>query len=218
MRANIEIVANPCYAKAEGLKECSLQTVGASLQHHAAKGVHTMKTIVGLFDDPEAARQATDQFVHAGFAPASVQMVKSVRAIWQHLGCTPGRIVAVDFAIGAALGVGLYGLFAIIVAMGEVALGFDQSIATGAALLFAFLGVLVGGVLGAAFGIASAEEETRLYRNGIRRGGVLFIVRTADEHAERALDMLAATSAEGVKICRRTSDGVQRWGHSPTSA
>lgn len=165
-----------------------------------------MKTIVGFFAEPEVAEQTTALFMREGFAPASVQTARSVQAIWQHLGCTPGRIVASDFAIGATLGVLLYGLFAVVVAFGEIALGFESTIAIGAALIFAALGVLVGGFLGAAYGVASAEQETRLYLNGIRRGGALFIVRTADEHAKRAMTMLRAADAEGVKICERTSD------------
>jgi hypothetical protein len=62
------------------------------------------------------------------------------------------------------------------------------------------------------FGVASAEQESRLYLYGIRRGGVQFVVRTADEHAQRAADLLRAADAEGVKICLRTSDHARRHG------
>jgi hypothetical protein len=171
-----------------------------------------MKTIVGLFEQPDGAAQAAALLVSGGFAPTSIQLVSSVRAVWQHLGCTPGRIVAKDFGIGAALGVALYGIIGLLAAMGEVLLGFGQTIAFGAILVFVCLGVLVGGFLGAVFGIASAEQETRLYLNSIRRGGVLLVVRTADEHAPRALEMLRAADAEGVKICLRTSDHARRHG------
>jgi hypothetical protein len=171
-----------------------------------------MKTIVGLFEQPEAAEHTVAVFERSGFASASVQTVGSVRALWQHLGCTPAKIVATDFGIGAAIGIALYSFFGLLVAVGEVAMGFGQTIAIGALLVFVGLGVFVGGVLGAMFGLANAEQETRLYLNGIRSGGMLFVVRTADEHVQRAVDLLHEANAEGVKICRRTSDQANRHG------
>lgn len=172
-----------------------------------------MKTIVGLYTEPEGAASAAQTLADAGFAPSSVHTLRSVGAIWQHLGCTPGRIMAKDFAVGAALGVAGYALFGVLVAVGEATLGFEGTIAFGALLVFMLLGVFVGGLLGVFYGLGDVEQETRLYTAGIRRGGVLLAVRTADEHAPRALDMLAQSGARGIKICWRTSDQPER--HHP---
>jgi hypothetical protein len=172
-----------------------------------------MKTIIGLYEEADNATKAVQQLERAGFAESSVRMLDSVNAIWQHLGCTPGRIMVKDFAIGAAFGIAGYSLFGVLVAVGEVTLGFESTIAIGAFFVFLALGVFVGGMLGVFFGMGDAEEETRLYTAGIRRGGVLVVVRTADEHAQRALDVLGQSHAQGVKICWRTSDHPV--GHHP---
>jgi hypothetical protein len=171
-----------------------------------------MKTIVGLFEQPSGAEGAVRVLESAGIYPESKHMLRSTTAIWQHLGCTPGKIVATDFAIGAAIGVAVYSLFGVLVAVGEVTVGFDQLVAIGALLIFMLVGVLVGGMLGGGFGLGDAEQETRLYLWGIRRGGVLLVVRTADAYAQRALDLLRQTDAVGVKLCWRTSDRTEHHG------
>jgi hypothetical protein len=165
-----------------------------------------MKTIVGLYEESDNAAKAVQTLERAGFAESSVRTLGSVKPIWQHLGCTPGRIMIKDFSIGAAFGIAGYSLFGVLVAVGEVILGFESTIAIGALFVFMLLGVFVGGMLGVFFGMVDVEEETRLYTTGIRRGGVLVVVRTADEHVQRALDVLEQSDAQGVKICWRTSD------------
>ncbi len=164
-----------------------------------------MKTIVGLYMRKEEATRAVGVLENAGFSPARCAL-RSAGAIWQHLGCTPGRVLVTDFAICAVLGIALYSLLGVIVAVGEEALGFERTTAMGALSIFALAGVFVGGLLGFFFGLGKLEQESRLYLAGIGRGGVLLVVRTADEHAERAMDVLHQTDAEGVKICWRTSD------------
>jgi hypothetical protein len=173
-----------------------------------------MKTIVGLYEEPDNATKALQQLERAGFAESSVRTLGSVNAIWQHLGCTPGRMMAKDFSIGAAFGIAGYSLFGVLVAVGEVTLGFESTISIGALFVFMLLGVFVGGMLGVFFGMGDVEEETGLYVAGIRRGGVLVVVRTADEHAQRALNVLDQSDAQGVKICWRTSDHPQE--HHPS--
>lgn len=171
-----------------------------------------MKTIVGLCTQPEGATEALHALERAGFAQSSMRVVRSVDALWQHLGCKPRRIVVADFAIGAALGIATYGLFGVLAAAGEVSLGFDRTTAMVAFLFSGLAGVFVGGMLGVFFGLGSMEQESRAYVNGIRRGGALVVVRTADEHAAHAMDVLRQVNAEGVKVCRRTSDTAEPHG------
>lgn len=165
-----------------------------------------MKTIVGLYTQPEGATEAMQTLESVGFSKSSVRVLRSVQAIWQHLGCTPRRIMRKDFVMGAALGIAAYSLFGVLVAVGQVTMGFERVAAIGGLLIYIVIGGFVGGMLGLFFGMGDAEQETRLYTSGIRRGGVLVVVRTADEHAQRALDVLRQTEAQGVKICWRTSD------------
>ena len=120
-----------------------------------------MKTVVALFERPQDAVEAVSMLQTAGFAPQSVNVLSSVGALWRYLGCTPARILAKDFAIGAALGIAIYALFGVMVAVSEVTLGFSQVVAVEALLVFVLLGVFVGGFLGAAFGLGAAKQESR---------------------------------------------------------
>jgi hypothetical protein len=191
-------------------KRCFGYLVESHCADEKKKRGTTMKTIVGLYRQPDDATEAMNVLVEAGFSPSSVRILRSVEAVWHHLGCTPGKIIATDFAIGIILGIAVYSLFGVLVAVGEVTLGFERATALGALLIFVLAGVLVGGLLGVFFGVGHLEQESRLYIMGIRRGGVLVLVRTADEHAAHAMDMLRQTDAEGVKICWRTSDRAAR--------
>jgi hypothetical protein len=164
-----------------------------------------MKTVVGLYVKPEDATVAATALANAGFSASSVRQLRSVDAIWQHLGCSPRKIMARDTAIGALLGIAVYVVFGAMVAVGEVSLGFDRIMAIAALSIFVLTGMLVGGMLGLFFGAGDLEEESRLYTKGIRQGGVVVAVRTADEHVTRALNLLRQTQAEGVKVCRRTA-------------
>ncbi len=167
-----------------------------------------MKKVIGFFEEPAAAEEAAATLQAVGFSPLSIARLQSVRALWQQIGCTPGQIILKDFSIGAALGLALYALTGVIVTIGSAVAGVASPPALGAGLLFALVGIFVGGGLGLAYGFGDAEEESRLYRRGIRRGGVVVLVKTADEHAEHAMTVLRQAQAEGVKIC--THGAVER--------
>jgi len=162
-----------------------------------------MKKAIALFAEPAAASAAAKTLQAAGFSPLSIAQLHSVQALWRQVGCTPGRIIMKDFGLGAALGIALYALIGVMVAVGESVAGFDAPIALGAGLIFALMGIFVGGILGLVFGFGDVEQESRLYLRGIRRGGVVLLVETADEHATRAMNVLRQTNAEGVKLCAR---------------
>jgi hypothetical protein len=175
-----------------------------------------VKTIVGLYGQANEATKAVQTLENTGFSASSVRVLRSVSAMWQHLGCTPGRVMAKDFVLGAAFGIAGYSLFGVLVAVGEVTLGFESAVAIEALLVFVLLGAFVGGMLGVFFGLGDIEQEARLFSAGIRGGGVLVVVRTSDEHAQRALEVLGQTGAKGTKICRCTSDQPER--HHPPLA
>lgn len=165
-----------------------------------------MKTIVGLYVQPDGADNAVKALETAGFAESSIQTVRSVAAMWQNVGCTPGKLLLMDTAVGAALGIGLYAIFGALAAFAQLSLGFEGATALAAFLLAGAAGAAVGGGLGLIFGLGIMEQEGRLFTAGIRAGGVLVVVRTSDEHAARALDLLRQTGGEGVRICKRSSD------------
>lgn len=163
-----------------------------------------MKSVIGLAGSEREAEQAIKRLVDAGFDTESMSVLRNVGAFWQSLGCTPTKIVARDVVIGAALGLACYALFGVLAAVGEVALGFNTQVARGVLAVFGLLGVLVGGLLGLWFGLGELEDEGRSFVRGIHSGGRLVMVRTADEHAQRAQRVLREADLQAVKIC--TSD------------
>lgn len=160
-----------------------------------------METIVGLYPQAKDGVATVDALIQAGFARQSVTVLRDGQAMWHYLGCRPAKLVAQDFGIGALLGIATYAFFGAIVAVGETTLGFSQGVASAALLVFMLIGVLVGGLMGLFFGLGSSEQQGRIFLDGIRRGGVIVAVRTADEHAPRALDVLQATGGQEVHVC-----------------
>ena len=162
-----------------------------------------MKKAVGLAKSEHDAERAVAKLSETGFDAESITVLGDVGAFWQTLGCTPAEIVATDFGTGAALGLAVYALCGVLAAVAELTLGFDNQIAIEVLIVFGLLGVMVGGFLGLIFGMGEMEDEGRTYVRSIQSGGKLVMVRTADEHAQRALQSLQASDLQAVKLCTR---------------
>jgi hypothetical protein len=169
-----------------------------------------MKTIIGLFERPERAEEMVAVLDKAGFAAENLMLLNRTEVLWHVLGCRPGKILARDFSIGAMLEIALYTFFALAVAVSEVAAGFPSQVALVVMVLFAALGILVGGLLGVIFGYGDAEEESRLYVQGLRQGGMVVVVQAEGEQVAQTIDLLCQRNAEGVKICTHRT-GLLQW-------
>lgn len=69
-----------------------------------------------------------------------------------------------------------------------------------ALIVFTGIGTVLGGLLGALFGVDSVERVAMLYTEGMQLGGVLEIIETSNELAPRATDILQQTRASAVEI------------------
>jgi len=174
-----------------------------------------MKTIVGLYPQAKDGTTAVETLVQSGFARQSLTILGNVQAMWHYLGCRPAKLVAQDLGIGALWGLALYAFFGAIVAVGETLLGFEQNVALAALLVFLLIGGLVGGLMGLFFGLGNSEQENRTFLKGLRRGGVILAVRTADEHTPRAREILQATGGQDVHICSHHGQDVRQQKEEP---
>ncbi len=77
-----------------------------------------MKTIVGLYVQPEGATKAAQALEGAGFSASSVRVLRSMAAMWQYLVCAPVRLPAAYMVLGAILGMILWWLFGVFVVVG----------------------------------------------------------------------------------------------------
>jgi uncharacterized membrane protein len=163
-----------------------------------------LKTIVGLYDDLNDARNAVQELSQAGIQRDNINLVAHASAEeYSRYFDKEGRYVSSDdnvdsSASGAAAGAGVG---AIIGALGGLVLGLSlipipgigPIVAAGplaSALTGAGVGAVVGGLIGALTGIGVPEEHAGYYAEGVRRGGSLVIVKTDATMLDRVSSIL----------------------------
>ena len=160
-----------------------------------------MQTVVGLTHSGREAEQAVRRLQEGGFAPASVGATNDLRSVWRTLVCRPARVLMSHVAVGAVVGIALFAYAGVLVAAGETALGHEPGVAVGVVLALMAAGGVAGGALGLYVGLGDFAGQVHLYVQGLRRGGALAVVHTADEHALRAAAILRQAGAVQVCIC-----------------
>ena len=155
-----------------------------------------MKTVVGLYDHIEDARDAIDDLLAAGIPRDDISLVaRDVEGEYgtyleQHGEEDVGEAAAAGAVGGAVVG-GLVGLLAGIGTLAIPVVG--PVVAAGplaATLAGAGLGAAAGGLLGALVEWGIPEEEAEYYAEGVRRGGTLLAVRVSDARVDDVVDIL----------------------------
>jgi uncharacterized membrane protein len=150
-------------------------------------------TILGVFDDPAAARRAMDDL---RASPLELQDISIIArgsdgavSTGEHLSAGEGA------AVGAVWG-GLVGLAALLIP------GVGPFIAGGAlfaALTGAAAGAVVGGIAGALIDAGISEEEARGYEAMVHSGKTLIAVKARDEDATEVRRILAGAGANSIR-------------------
>jgi len=159
------------------------------------------KTVVGLFDDFNQAQRAVQDLEQLGIARNDISLVANNSGGQYDQYTDTARVydnttnaVSADAGIGAVTGAVLGGGLGVLAGLGMLAIpGFGPVIAAGwlvATLTGVGIGAAAGGLLGALVGAGVPHEEAQLYNEGVRRGGTLIAVKTADDMADRAADVL----------------------------
>jgi heat induced stress protein YflT len=188
--------------------------------------MNATKTVVGVFDSMQQAEDVVRQLERDGFSRDDVSIVGHKDTSGRDTGADmatgsvtgasgTGSSVVADAGIGAALG-GVGGLLLSFAALAIPGVG--PVLAFGplvAALGGAGIGAVAGGLIGALTEAGVPEEEAHYYAEGVRRGHVLVTVRTTEERAERAREVLDSSGA--VDVEGRASEWRERgWtGHDP---
>jgi hypothetical protein len=169
-----------------------------------------MRTVVALYDTREIARKVIEDLVNAGFDRDEISIatrgekgedinvekardrddMRVEKTRDRELGNEAGEGAAVGGGVGAVLG----GIGGLLVGLGTIVIpGAGVIVAAGplvGLLGGAVAGGIAGGLLGGLIGLGIPEEDARVYAEGVRRGGTLVIVRTADEAAENARSIM----------------------------
>lgn len=145
------------------------------------------KTIVVMYDDIAVARQVVEDLVNADFDRSSISLITNdAQNQYGHYldeGYT-AREDAVTAAEGAGFGAVVGGLTGVLVGVAALTIpGIGLAIAAGpvvAGLTGLLAGAVTGGVVGALVKSGVPEDEAPYYAEGIRRGGTLVSLDTAD--------------------------------------
>lgn len=153
------------------------------------------KTVIGLYDNFEDARRAIEDLTDSGFAREDISMVASdARGEYKNQMDEGEDSVAGGAATGAGIGAVLGGLGGLLVGLGALAIpGIGPVIAAGplvSALAGAGIGAAAGGLIGALVDLGIPEQEAGYYAEGVRRGGTLVTLKTSDELANKAADIM----------------------------
>lgn len=149
----------------------------------------TTRTVaVGLFHDPEDARNAIGALKDAGFAGDDIGLLMhdrgEARAMAEETGTHAGEGAATGLVAGGILG-GLGGWLVGIGALAIPGVGpFIAAGAFGAALTGAAVGAGVGAIAGALIGMGVPKEEADYYEQEVRGGRTLVTVRAGGRMEE----------------------------------
>jgi uncharacterized membrane protein len=155
-----------------------------------------MKTILGIFDDPMAARHAMETLRDGPLPLEDVSIVSRATESGAAVGSDDDVSAGEGAAIGAVWG-GLVGLAALLIpGVGPfVAMG-----ALGAALLGAVTGAVVGGIAAALIDFSGIPEaEARRYEALVHAGKTLLAVKARDKDAAEVQRILSSYGAEPVR-------------------
>lgn len=178
-----------------------------------------MKTVMGLYDDYDAAERAALALLDGRLAPPgdiSVIARDEVRRTHQkepELGHELREHVSSDAVVkGAGAGSvvfgGAGGLLGILAGVGAITLpGIGPIVVAAGPLLSAMAGATVGAVGGAVAGalfgelarLGVPELDARFYAEGVRRGGTLIVVRATNEVADHVAYVLTEHGAIDVE-------------------
>lgn len=165
-------------------------------------------TLVAMYDDMEDARRAVQELKGTGLNTADISLLASDAAgEYSRLSTgdsgidtrSGGSATAAGVGVGATLG----GLGGLLVGLGALAIpGIGPVVAAGplgtalAALFGAGAGALAGGTAGGLIGAlvdaGISRDEAEYYTEGVRRGGVLVVVRGDEAVLDRARPVLNA--------------------------
>jgi hypothetical protein len=171
-----------------------------------------MTTVAGLFDRYEDADRAIRALYNYGVLTNEVSVMTRAETVQGQPDYQVTRSADRDLALGtaavggAATG-GLIGLVAgvaalVIPGIGPVVSAGTLATALGLTAAGAGIGAAAGGLIGALTDLGLSEEETDVYAEGIKRGGILVTVHTEEEERDEVEDLLKEAGAVDVNTRR----------------
>jgi len=169
------------------------------------------KTVVGLFDEREAAQNAVRELLAERFTNDQISVVskkpdgKGVQVEYVE---EDGREQIGDMAKGAGTGAAIGAGAALLLSLTALSIpGIGPVLAAGplAALIAgAGIGATAGGLVTGLTRLGLGDEEAHTYAEGLKRGGTLVTVDAGDHRADRAVAVMKRSGA--VEIDKRAAE------------
>jgi hypothetical protein len=158
---------------------------------------------VGVFSDPEQARDAINALKAAGFGGSDISLLMPDRGQARGMAEETGINIGEGATTGAVASGTLGGLGGWLVGMGALAIpAVGPFVAAGvfaSALAGAAIGAGVGAIAGALVGMGVPEEEAKYYEQEMRRGGRTLLAVRAGSRMDEADDLLHRFGAYDVQ-------------------
>jgi hypothetical protein len=169
-----------------------------------------VKTIVGLFDTYIAADRTVAELEKFGYDKEDINLIAREHVIQREREAASG--VAEGAGTGAAVG-GLVGLLASVgvasvPGLGPVLAFGPLAISLASTAVGAGVGAAAGGILGALVDLGITEEEAHFYAEGVKRGGILVAVKSANK--SQAAEVASVMKEQGaVDVTQRRTMWTQ---------
>jgi len=168
----------------------------------------TMKTSIGgLFKKRKQAEQAFKALQEAGFKSEEITILvhkKKVPLNYEHR--VSAREIGISAAIGAVVGGVITVIIGLLIGLGKLQIpGLSPDFTRGPELemmafaLFVVQGGITGAILGVAIRLFTSRENAKITPTGIKRGGVLVVVKGDDSQKETAERVMKESGALDVE-------------------
>lgn len=160
-----------------------------------------MSTVIGVFNQMEAAEKAVKTLREKGFEENEISVVakdegKTVKRDME-AGGELGE--AENIADGTAWGGAIGGVAGLLAGVGALAIPGIGPIVAAGPLAGALSGAVTGGVAGGLIDLGIPEERGREYEKQLKQGGILAVIETSEDKANDAADILRRNGARDVE-------------------
>jgi hypothetical protein len=171
--------------------------------------------VFGIYKSVDAANQATDLLLQAGFATSDISALLPKNVGSSEMAAEKATKAPEGATAGASAGALVGGTLGLLAGIGALAIpGVGPLIAAGpimASLAGLGVGGAVGGIAGALVGMGIPEFEAKRYEGRIKDGGLLLSVHcnTSDE-IKRAKDIMKNSGGEDVSSTGEASSAASK--------
>lgn len=166
------------------------------------------KTVVGLFDNQDHAETAARQVKDQGLRTDDISIVvkhgdaeegERGNADEGARGATVGRAVNDNISDGVVSGGVLGGIAGLLIGAGSMVIPGLGIIAAAGPITGLLSGAVTGGIVGGLIDLGIPENRSKEYESELRRGKVLFSMKTDEDKVSRVTSILRNTGASSVE-------------------